>query len=275
MTTTYPSKSPAYRRHVHRRQGYGTWQPYVDAEPARQHILNLRSYGIGHERTAELAGLPASVLAALLYEMGGRPRRTKIRPETEAKILSVQARPELIADGQMIDGTGTRRRLQALAAAGYPFLRLGEHLPLHPAQVGRTAVGSHVHARTARAVTALYDRLKNEAPTDHGITPGAALKARNRAAREGWREPAYWDDMGRIDDADFDPAATEKPLGRNELAALRREEILHLTRFGATPEQIKDRLSGDDLSLSHIRAVVAELRTGKKADRSKPQAVSA
>lgn len=184
-----------YARRVHRLKAYGLWEPFVDAEPARQHMRNLIDYGISAERIADISGLHLAVVNGILYDFERHRRRGKIRPETEAKVLAVEARFEHIHDRHVIDGTATRRRLQALAAVGYPFRRLGgEHLPLHPAQVGSTARATQVMAGTHRAVADTYDRLAHQDPTEHGIRPGTALKIRRYAQAEGWAPPSTWDD---------------------------------------------------------------------------------
>jgi hypothetical protein len=72
--------------------------------------------------------------------------------------------------------------------------------------------------------------------------------------------------MGHIDDPDFDPTKAEQPLKRNELAEMRRDEIVHLARFGYSPEHIRMRLDGE-VSLSHIREVIRTIHAGPR-DRS-------
>ncbi|HEY2269252.1 MAG TPA: hypothetical protein VGI96_42005, partial [Streptosporangiaceae bacterium] len=80
--------------HRRRMKAYGQWQPFVDAEPARQHVRMLAAHGIGWKRAAELAGVSNGSMSKLLYGgPGDRPPAKRIRPETEAKILAV--RPSL------------------------------------------------------------------------------------------------------------------------------------------------------------------------------------
>ncbi|WP_435246387.1 hypothetical protein [Streptomyces sp. NRRL F-5630] len=257
----------AWARTRHRRRGYGTWQPFVDAEPVRQHILRLREYGISAKRTADLAGLYEAEVNGILYNISGRPPRQKIRPEIAEKILAVKPRPENIAEQRNVEATGTRRRLQALAALGFPFRRLGDHLPLHSSHVRRATVTQHVQLRTARLVAELYERLANEDPTDWGITPGSALKQKRYAAKQGWHPPIAWDD-DTIDDPNATPWTGEEPqLNRNELAAIRRQEIEHLAGFGFAPEEIAARL-GDDIAVSTVKGILADLRNGPR-DRRK------
>ena len=45
-----------------RQTAYGRWQPYVDAQPVRDHINTLRAQGMGWKRVAEVANVEPSVL---------------------------------------------------------------------------------------------------------------------------------------------------------------------------------------------------------------------
>jgi AraC-like DNA-binding protein len=232
------ARHAAYARSVYRRRGYGTWQPFVDAEPVRQHLRNLINYGISFEQAANLAGLYPASVAALLYPMGGRAPKQRLRAETAAKLLAVKAIPENVHGLHPIDGTGTRRRLQALAAIGFPFVRLGDHLPLHPAQVGRVAHAPRVHARTARAVAKLYDQLWNQDPTQHGVRPATALKVKRYAASQGWAPPAAWDDD------QIDNPAAQPDLGARvpRYVALAENGLELEQRQGYTRQQAAERL---------------------------------
>ncbi|SHL73576.1 hypothetical protein [Streptomyces yunnanensis] len=253
-----------YQRSRHRKQGYGTWQPYVDAEPIRQHLLKLREQGIGFTRVAELAGLYPATVGGFLYDLGNnRPRKVKARPEIAARILAVTADT---TQPWRMDATGTRRRLQALAANGWPFKSLGPHIGVHPATVARLLHQDHVYASTATAVADTYQSLAEDQPEQHGVTPGMARRARNHAEREGWRTPQWWEDMGDIDDPDFDPDKADAAPTFLERAALRREEIIHLAWSGNDPDHIHARLN-EEVSISTVRAIVREWQTGQKRDR--------
>jgi hypothetical protein len=231
------ARHSAYQRRVNRLRGYGTWQPFVDAEPVRQHLKMLIGYGISFERTARLAGVYPALIAGLLYPMGDRGLKQRMRADNAARILAVKAVPENIDDLHAIDATGTRRRLQALAAIGFPFTRLGEHLPLHPAQVGRVARSPQVHAGTARAVAKVYDRLWNQDPTQYGVRPATALKVRRYAKSQGWAPPAAWDD-DLIDDPAAEPDYGQQVPRYVELA----ENGLELEHLGHTRQHAADRL---------------------------------
>jgi hypothetical protein len=232
------ARNAEYTRRVHRLRGYGTWQPFVDAEPVRQHLRKLIACGISFERVAKLTGLKASVVSGLIYPMGDRPIKQRMRPETAAKILAIQPSTDLVDDRHIIDGTGTRRRLQALAAIGFPFVRLGEHLPIHPNQVHYVASGRGVQAGTARAVAELYDRLWNQDPTQYGIRPATALKVKRYAASKGWVPPGAWDD-DTIDDPAAEPSLGDRTPRYIALA----ENGLELEQQqGYTREQAAERL---------------------------------
>jgi len=253
----------AYQRSRHRKQGYGTWQPLVDAEPIRQHLLKLREQGIAFTRVAEIAGLHPPTVGAFLYSLGPkRPIKKRATREIAAKILAVTA--ETATPG-IVDATPTRRRLQALAVNGWPMKALGPHIGVSPATVNRLTLQKRVFRVTAEAVAATYLRLANQNPADHGVPAASIERSRRRADREGWRDPLWWEDMGRIDDPDFDPEAADA-FGFRERATLRREEIEHLAWCGHEPEQILARLN-NEVSISTVRQIVQEWRTGEKRNR--------
>ena len=232
------ARHSAYSRRVHRQRGYGTWQPFVDAEPVRQHLLLLIDYGISFEQTAKIAGLKATAVAGLLYPMGGRGIKQRMRAETADRILAVKPVPENLNELRPIDATGTRRRLQALVAIGFPFMRLGEHLPIHPNQVHYVASGRRVQAKTARAVADLYDQLWNQDPANYGIRPSTSLKVKRYAEAKGWAPPAAWDD-DTIDDPDAQPDLGAQTPRYIALA----ENALELEKGqGYTRQQAADRL---------------------------------
>ncbi|MER5653483.1 hypothetical protein ABT076_10755 [Streptomyces sp. NPDC002131] len=256
----------AYQRSRYRRQGYGTWEPFVDAEPIREHLLSLRAKGVGFTQVAEVAGLHAATVGGFLYALAaGRPRKERATREIAEKILSVTLDQ---CTQHVVDATGTRRRLQALARIGWPMKSLGPHIAVNPATVCRLTLQERVSGTTAKAVADCFERLRNERPEDHGITPGIARRIRNRAVADGWPDPTWWEDMGGIDDPAFDPAVADAELNFHQRAALRREEIIHLAWHGDTPDQIVARLNGE-VSISTVRQIVQDWRTGQKRDRRK------
>jgi hypothetical protein len=122
----------SYERTRTRQTAYGRWQPYVDASPARQHVEELRAAGMGLKLIARHSGVAHGALAKLIY--GDAQRRLapskRIRPETERKILAVQATIDTLGATVHVDATGTRRRLQALVAVGWSQSQLARRLDM-------------------------------------------------------------------------------------------------------------------------------------------------
>ena len=186
MTTTRTSRHPK--------------GPLVDAEPARRHVRNLMAAGVSVIRIAEHANVGFAVVSGLLYDRGpSRPASVKLRHLNAQRILSVRA--DQVATGY-VDATGTHRRLQALMANGWPQLRLGPHVRLHPVYVNAVLKQSTVFGTTAANVAAAYDRLWNQDPRQHGVCTGTWKKVRNLARANGWAPPGAWDE-----DTIDDPAA--------------------------------------------------------------------
>jgi lambda repressor-like predicted transcriptional regulator len=257
----------AYQRTSRRRRGYGTWQPFVDAEPIRQHILTLHGSGMSYASIAKAAGLYEATVTGFIYKLSRKdPLKKRATPAIAAKILAVKADPLLSG---RVDATGARRRIQALAANGWPMASLAEAIGVSPDTVNRITRQRSVYVATARSVADVFERYSNEAPQNHGVPQWKVDRTRNEAQTKRWPDPVWWEDMGHIDDPNFDPNDAEKRLGRNELAALRRAEVEHLASFGFNAEEIDDRV---DLALSTIRAILAELRTGQRRDRTKAAA---
>ncbi|MFI0900605.1 hypothetical protein [Streptomyces sp. NPDC020983] len=266
--------SADYQRTRHRKRGYGTWQPLVDAEPIRQHLAMLREHGISYIRAAELAGLYAPTVGRLLYSVGGRKPTQRVRPETAAALLAVQ--PGAISTHR-VDATGVHRRIQALAANGWPLRSLAPHFGVNPSTPGRLLNQTTLCATTAKAVSDGYERIRNQRPEDNDVLPWDADKARRRAAQHGWRDPLFWEDYDHIDDPDFDPATVDRELNKFELGALRREEIAHLAAYGYTRETIHQRLTagGHDITENTIQGILREVHSGARRDRRKKTGVAA
>ncbi len=210
----------AYNRNRVRQRAYGR-PAYVDAEPARQHIARLQEFGIGWKRVAMLAGMDHSTLWKLLYgdrQRFGRPSK-RIRPETERKILAVEAKPENLAGGTPIPAFGAQRRLQALVAIGWSQSKLAERLGISPANFTFTMRNGMLRASTVRAIRRLYEELWNTLPPDQSHRDKISVsRARNYAKAHKWVPPMAWDD-----DTIDDPAAV--PEGGDTTAERRRGKL--------------------------------------------------
>lgn len=243
-----------YERRRVRQTAYGRWQPYVPADPARQHVRALMAAGIGLKRVAALSGISNGVLWKLLYGVGDRAPSRTIRPATEAKLLAVTT--DQHAAGAKIPALGTRRRLQALACLGWSINRLAEHADLDRQPLDHALHGRGqdlVLRRTADAVTALHDELWNTpAPAEDQRSRISVSRTKTRAQRAGWQPPLAWDD---IDDPCEQPQADPDdvdPRTARSLALV--EDLTELAEQGLTLDQACHRLGvGKDKATVTLR----------------------
>lgn len=165
----------------------------IDAAPAAQHIARmLAADGVTCASIADTAGVSPATVTCI-----ANGTRTRILARTAAAILAVRVPDPDPAD--IVDATGTARRLRALAAIGYP----GNDLA---ARIGGTKTfvsdicndrRRRVRRATANRVEAVYREL--------AATLGPSDYTRAWAKRRGWPTPDQWD--GEIDNAVADPHA--------------------------------------------------------------------
>lgn len=267
MSTAQAVKD-ANARHARLRRrlkAYGQWQPFVDAEPARRHVAAMRATGMSVAGIVHHTGVNSGSLDHLIYGKPPYPPARKIRTETARAILDFWPTLDDYEDGAIVDGTGTRRRFQALNMLGWPASAMHAHIAHISSQaVERLRTAERVTARTARSVRDFYADVSGKPAEHYGVASWLAARTRTYAARNAYAGPAAWDD-DVIDDPQAVPDFGAR-LNFHERAALRREEIIHLAWHGYEPEQILDRLN-NEVSISTVRQVVAEWRTGQKRVR--------
>lgn len=110
----------------------------------------------------------------------------------------------LAGQPRTVDTTGARRRIQALAVAGFPLRVVAEALGLPLNRLHRTMHGKRMSPAEAGAIRAVYRRLRHADPAVHGISADSAAKTRGHAAAKGWASPDAWDGVD-IDDPDASP----------------------------------------------------------------------
>ncbi|MGW1949126.1 hypothetical protein ACWCRC_32985 [Streptomyces sp. NPDC001940] len=270
MTTTDEAIREAKNRWARRRRrliGYGQWHPFTEAEPVRQHVLAIKASGMGLRCVSKLTGVSIGSLEHLLYGKNDLPPAVKIRTESAEALLDFWPTLDDYEDRVHIDGTGTRRRIQALAMAGWPSVAIRDQLgDVATGTIEKLRSRTTVTARLARAVRDFYNQVSTKTAEEFGVTPWIANRTRGYAARHNWVMAAAWDD-DTIDDPQAKPDFGDRVLSFHERAELRREEIIHFAWHGDTPEQILARLNGE-VSISTVRQIVQDWRTGQKRDRT-------
>ncbi|MFD9263709.1 hypothetical protein [Streptomyces sp. NPDC059538] len=225
----------AYNRSRYAAQVAGTWQPFVDAEPVRRHLIKLIQVGITPNRVTELTGLPRRTIDGFLKRQGMKPRKRSTTADIASKILAIEVRPDLAAK---VPATGTQRRIQALVAIGWPMEILGPHIGLKPKYVSQVNSQAFVLHATAEAVSDTYSRLRNLRPERQGVRPASAKRARALALQRRWPTPKYWD---RFPDAIDDPHFTPE-YGMTKADLLAEEAGFLVTVAGLTRAQAAARL---------------------------------
>jgi hypothetical protein len=195
-----------------RLMAYGRWNSYSDPGLVRAHIEGLMARGLSMTAIAVMAGVSHDCVLDL---MAGVHRRGPYVANAEA-LLAVSFTLDAIPDRVMIDGAGTRRRIQALMAIGYSLNEQAGRLGRTVNNYYKVPRKPRVFAGTARAVRDLYDELAmSPAPPSRGAT-----MARSMAAHNDWTPPAGWDD----DLIDLPDADLEAELCRR-VALMEAEEL--------------------------------------------------
>lgn len=182
----------AYLTDRNRQIAYGTWTPYADAQPVREHITYLNAQGMSAYQIARLSGVSPRCIHAL---MNGVPHRglaptPRLLTANAEALLAVRFDLDAIADRAKVDACGTRRRAQGLATIGYSLRWQAAQLGKKVSNYHDVVSASRVFASTARQVRGLYDRWSMTIPAETRIVK----VTRTAAAKNKWLPPAAWDD---------------------------------------------------------------------------------
>lgn len=169
---------------------------YVDAQECIDHVEALHRQGHSWREISALTGLHVDTLRSLGQWAGGRVQRS-----TYVQIMSVPVPEEIVGGSAIIPNVGTRRRLQALALAGFSQERLGVELGYPASVVGRWTRGNAgITSGNVEKVRVVFDRLQ----LVRGPSSLTALRARNK----GWIPALHWDE-DTIDDPNAEPYVPE------------------------------------------------------------------
>lgn len=199
MSTLTPSQRRACAHMQARRRrlkALGQWEePYVDAEPVREHLRKINETGMSFRALGERLGLPHdSSLQPLLWGRGKWGPAKKVKRETAELVLAYWPALDDFQEDALIDGTGTRRRIQALAVRGWSRNAVARRIGMRQDNFRKAVNQDRVTARLARRVAAAYDELWSQDPLDHGVSLNAVARVRAGAERSGWHGPLAWDD---------------------------------------------------------------------------------
>lgn len=127
--------------------------PLVDRGPARRHVKKLMAQGMGHKRIAEMAGVPASAVGALIWGRYDRAAK-KIRRQTAEKLLAVTLD---LAGGAKVPGDEARAIIAELVARGWTKAEIGRRIAGPDAKALQIGRGPTVAVATLRTLRALLE----------------------------------------------------------------------------------------------------------------------
>jgi len=218
----------------------------VTPDRAAHHIHTLRTAGLRDQQISTITGVSATTLYRIAKRHG------PITRATEARILAAPIpASQHTTSTASIPATGTRRRLQALATAGYPTAWIALRIGIDRRNLTALLHGhdQRTTLRTAHRVTRLYLAHWDSRAEDHGVSPLAAARARRIAAANGWMPAAAWDDID-------DPNAVPHLGGDVSRLVAVVEDTAELAAEGLSREGIAARLGiqWDAVRQAHRRA---------------------
>lgn len=242
-----------------RLKAYGRYNKYVPAEFVRDHLAELKDYGIGLKTVAKLSGVGNGTLTKIwygTYATTGRgkeyahgtgeflrgPSRRVLRKTAEA-IYAVEAVPANLGP-RVSDHERTplaRTHLRALVALGWSMNQLGTRLGMkHGNNAHLIITGDRVLAReTVDRAEALFRELAMTPPPESNQRERiSASRARKYARLEGWPPPLALEDLDQHEDlvvdlvdlVDVDEVAIQRRMNGDRTVALSTAENVELVR---------------------------------------------
>lgn len=192
-TTPKPGTAYAYRRRKGIREG--TWPGTGDVTEACAIIDELKAQGMSLRLIADISGVPRPTVKAL---NSPTYRPTFVYGTTLQKLRAARFSLDALPDDRWIPSIGSARRLQALAAIGWPLRELADRLGVTFKRVYAVPRHPLITVRNARKIRAVYDELWDK--------PGPSPRTVSISRLKGYPPPLAWDD-----DTIDDPAATPHP----------------------------------------------------------------
>lgn len=217
------------------RKLYGRPSPLIDPAPVRAHIDYLRGWGLSCAAIAEAAGISAD---AVKVHVAGQ--RSRIHRRYATAILGVGLAPHPAQTRPLADGA--RRRVQALAVAGWPLEVQGQRFGLHSKGALVEVISNPtLLARYHWGLVELYDELS--------MKRGPSNLTSRRAIRRRWVPALAWDE-DTIDDPTAKPDLGRRGrTGSGRCPVVDLAEVEHLREGGCSDEEIAARLGVKVISI--------------------------
>lgn len=164
-----------------------------------------------HVRLLAQAGMTSSAINRRIEASGGgyrfvewarEPGGRGMNRTTYDKLMAIPVKIEARDfpgkhGGPRTDPTGSRRKLQALAARGFAFTWMAEQMNTVPPVVVKIVHDdvARISRKTHAKVSALYRAYHDKDPAPVSVHQHAAItQQKMRASRKGWAPPTAWDD---------------------------------------------------------------------------------
>lgn len=266
MTTAHTAHYACYRRGCRRDECRAADRNYRKRYALRQ-LSGIPSHIPGPIVAAHLHVLIDSghTIRGISREAGVSERAINYIINGQEKVTRTKALAMLamqpLDEAPRVDPTGTIRRIQALAAIGWPIAWTAEQTGYSPSYLFKIIAG-RVHTiprHVARRFAVLYREFSHR--------PGPSECARSIARRNGWHSPLSWD---AIDDPDEQPEQADpyEAASKYERDPDKKAEIEHLYLLGESPEQIAKRFDGNEKYIrDRVNEIIAD--RAQRAQREK------
>lgn len=201
----------------------------TNATQVRHHIERLIAHGWTQDQIAAATGLNQATISIIL---SGQYKG--VHKRTAAAIFDVRLDQTPPVPRGLVDATGTRRRLQALAVLGYNLTDIARQVGVAQGTLHQTIEGRWERVRTlvATKVARVYRQLsiRPAPPSRH------AEQACNQAMALGWHGPMAWADID-------DPACVPDPCQATAPRHVHADDVAELAARGLDDDEIGRRLN--------------------------------
>jgi hypothetical protein len=159
------------------------------------------------------------------------------RYEKRRLLDAIEGRP------RAVDATGSRRRIQALAVAGFPIRVIAEQLGTQIGPLHRAVNGKRLAAVKAREIARVYRRLRFADPARYGVDLRQSARVARMARAKGWSGPEAWE-TADMDDPGALPTEPDpyRPLASYEAIAEDALWVLATAGPDTPPAEVAARL---------------------------------